>query len=86
MSKTGKARKTAVPPEVAASQRYAISQRLRKRIEECFGWGKTAGGLTQLKVRGLAKVRAAFVFAMAAYDIVRLPKLLAPTGEACPAA
>ncbi len=86
VSKTGKARKTAVPPEVAASLRYAISQRLRKRIEECFGWSKTVGGITQLKVRGLAKVRAVFVFAIAAYNIVRLPKLLAPSGEVCPAA
>ena len=63
----GLARKTAVPSEVAASVRYAISQRLRKRIEEGFGWTKTVGGLTQVKGRGLAKVRAAFVFAMAAY-------------------
>jgi hypothetical protein len=86
VSRTGKARKTAVPPEVAASLRYAISQRLRKRIEECFGWSKTVGGLTQLKVRGLDNVRAVFVFAMAAYNIVRLPKLLAPTGEVRPAA
>jgi hypothetical protein len=38
-----------------------------------------------VKVRGLAKVRAAFVFAMAAYNIVRLPKLMAPTGEVRPA-
>src|SRR4029077_3342341 len=45
VSKTGKPRKTAVPPEVAASLRYAISQRLRKRIEESFGWSKTVGGL-----------------------------------------
>ena len=75
VSKTGKARKTAVPPEVAASLRYAI-ERLRKRIEECFGWSKTVGGITQLKVRGLAKVRAVFIFAIAAYNIVRLPKLL----------
>ena len=44
------------------------------------------GGLAQLKVRGLDKVQAVFVFAMAAYNIVRLPKLLAPTGEVCPAA
>jgi transposase len=86
VSKTGKTRKTAVPGEVAASLRYAISQRLRKRIEECFGWGKTVGGLGQLKVRGLDKVRAAFVFAVAAYNIVRLPKLLAPRGDVCPAA
>jgi len=82
VSTNGVARKTAVPPEVAASLRYAISQRLRKRIEECFGWSKTVGGLTQLKVRGLDKVRAVFVFAVAAYNIVRLPKLLAATGEA----
>jgi hypothetical protein len=64
VSKHGKARKTAVPSEVAASLGYAISQRLRKRIEEGFGWTKTVGGLTQVKVRGLAEVRAAFVFAM----------------------
>jgi len=85
VSKHGKTRKTAVPSAVAASVRYAISQRLRKRIEEGFGWTKTVGGLTQVKVRGLAKVRAAFVFAMAAYNIVRLPKLMAPTGEVRPA-
>jgi transposase len=85
VSKTGKARKTAVPPEVAASLGYAISQRLRKRIEESFGRSKTVGGLTQVKVRGLDKVRAVFVLAMAAYNIVRLPKLLAPRGEVRPA-
>ena len=44
------------------------------------------GGLAQVKVRGLAKVRGVFVLAMAAYNIVRLPKLLAPRGEVCPAA
>ena len=65
--------------------RYAISQRPRKRIEESFGWSKTVGGLTQGKVRGLEKVRAVFVLAMAAYNIVRLPKLLDPRGEARPA-
>ena len=74
VSKNAKVRKTAVPSKVAASLRYAISQ--RKRIEECFGWGKTVGGLAHLKVRGLDKVRAVFVFAVAAYNLVRLPKLL----------
>ena len=86
VSKHGKARKTADPGEVATSLRYAISERLRKRIEACFGWGKTVGGLAQLKVRGLDKVRAVFVFAVAAYNIVRLPKLLALRGDVCPAA
>jgi hypothetical protein len=66
VSKHGKTRKTAVPPEVAASHAYAISQLLRKRIEEGFGWTKTVGGLTQVRVRGLDEVRAAFAFAMAA--------------------
>ena len=86
VSKNGVVRKTAVPSEVASSLGYAISQRLRKRIEEGFGWGKTVAGLAQVKVRGLDKVRAAFVFAIAAYNIVRLPKLLAPMGEMGPAA
>jgi transposase len=84
VSKKGKVRKTAVPDDVAASLGYAISQRLRKRIEESFGWSKMVGGLAQLKVRGLAEVRAVFVFGVAAYNIVRLPKLLAPTGEVRP--
>ena len=86
VSKNDKVRKTAVPNEVAESLGYAISQRLRKRIEESFGWSKTVGGLAQVKVRGLDKVRAVFVFGIAAYNLVRLPKLLAPTGEVCPAA
>ena len=85
MSKRGKARKTAVPAEVAASLGYAVSQRLCKRIEEGFGWTKTVGGLIQVKVRDFAKVRAVFVFAMAPYNIVRLPKLLVPRGEVRPA-
>ena len=74
VSKNGVARKTPVPPEVAASLGYAISQPLRKRIEESFGWGKTVGGLAQVRVRGIAKVRAVFVFAIVAYNLVRLPK------------
>ena len=86
VSKNGRVRKTAVPNHVAASLGYAISQRLRKRIEESFGWSKTVGGLAQVKVRGLAKVRAVFVFGVTAYNLVRLPKLLAPNGDVCPAA
>ncbi len=83
VSKTGKVRNTAVPSEVAASLGYAVSQRLRKRIEESFGWSKTVGGLAQVNVRGLAKVQAVFTFGLIAYNLVRLPKLLQPRGEAC---
>ncbi len=81
VSKLGKVRKTAVPPEVAASTGYEISMRCRKRIEEIFGWGKIIGGLAQLRVRGLDKVKAVFTLGLAAYNIVRLPKLLQTTGE-----
>jgi transposase len=56
---------------------YAVSQRIRKRIEEGFGWVKEVAGLAQVKLRGLARVDGAFVLSLAAYNLVRLPKLLA---------
>ena len=59
---------------------YAISQRLRKRIEEAFGWIKTVAGQEKTKLRGLDRVGFAFTFAAAAYNLVRLPKLLAQGG------
>jgi len=86
VSKRGKVRKTAVPPQVAANSGYAISMRRRKRIEESFGWSKIVGGLAQLKVRGLDKVKAVFTFGLVAYNLVRLPRLLHTTGELCLAA
>lgn len=83
VSKLGTVRKTAVPPEVAASAGYAVSMVCRKRIEEIFGWSKVVGGLAQLKLRGLDKVKAVFTFGLVAYNLVRLPKLLKPTGRLC---
>ncbi len=56
---------------------YAVSLRIRKRIEEAFGWAKTVGGIAGLKVRGLARAEAAFTFRMIAYNLVQLPKLIA---------
>lgn len=58
---------------------YAVSQRKRKLIEEAFGWGKTIGGLARPMRRGTARMGFAFTFAMAAYDLIRLPRLI---GEA----
>ncbi len=55
---------------------YAISQRCRKRIEEVFGLIKSSAGLDKVKLRGRARVNAAFTMALAAYNLVRLPKLL----------
>ncbi len=56
---------------------YAVSQRKRKLVEEAFGWGKTIAGLAKVKVRGLPRVRFKFTFAMAAYNLIRMPRLLA---------
>ena len=46
-------------------------------IEEAFGWAKTIAGLRKMRHRGLPKVDWQFTLAMAAYNLVRLPKLLA---------
>lgn len=79
LTKTGKRRKTAIDGRTLRHAGYRISQRCRKRIEEVFGWIKTTGGVAQVKVRGLTKVRAVFTFAILAYNLVRIPKLLAAT-------
>ena len=55
---------------------YHISQKKRKRIEECFGWLKDIALLRKLKHRGLFKVAWIFTFAAAAYNLVRMRKLI----------
>jgi len=54
---------------------YRISQKKRKRIEECFGWRKTIALLRKVRHRGLFKVDWVFTFACAAYNLVRLRNL-----------
>jgi transposase len=76
LSKTGKARKTAVDGRTTRHAGYNVSQRCRKRIEEVFGWIKSSAGLAKVKLRGRDRVDAAFTLALAAYNLIRLPKLL----------
>jgi IS5 family transposase len=59
---------------------YAVSQRIRKRIEEAFSWIKIVARQEKTKFRGADRVGWAFTFAAAAYNLVRLPKLLAEAG------
>ena len=86
----GELRRMCVTPHVAAKVRhaaidarttrhatYAASQKKRKLVEEAFAWVKTIAGLAKVKVRGLARVRHQFTFAMAAYNLIRMPRLLA---------
>ena len=54
-----------------------MSQRKRKRIEECFGWLKTIALMRKVRHRSIAKARWVFTFATAAYNLVRLRNLQA---------
>jgi transposase len=56
---------------------YAVSQRIRKRVEEIFGWLKTVGRLRKLRHRGVARVNWIFLFTAAAYNLVRMRTLAA---------
>jgi transposase len=70
-------RRSAIDRRTTRHHGYAVSQRMRKRIEEAFGWIKTVAGQGKTKFRGVDRVGWAFTFAAAAYNLVRLPKLLA---------
>jgi transposase len=70
-------RSSAIDGRTTRHAGYAVSQRIRKRIEEAFGWIKTIAGQEQTKFRGCDRVGWAFTFAAAAYNLTRLPKLLA---------
>ncbi len=69
-------RRSNIGEEMAASEGYQASQVHRKRIEEVFVWVKTVARLSKTRHRGLARVDWQFTLALAAYDLIRLPKLL----------
>ncbi len=54
---------------------YAVSQRLRKRLEEIFGWMKTVGNLRKTRHRGKDRVGWVFTLTAAAYNLVRIRNL-----------
>jgi len=72
-----KAKGSALDGRTTRHAGYAVSQRIRKRIEEMFGWGKTVGPIAKTMLRGAGRVGAQFTFTLAAYNLARLPKLLA---------
>jgi hypothetical protein len=69
-------RRSAIDARTTRHPGYAISQRIRKRIEEAFGWIKGAG-LRKMRHRGTARVGWMFTLTAAAYNLIRLPKRLA---------
>ena len=70
-------RRSAIDGRTTRQAGYQISQKKRKRIEECFGWWKTIALLRKLRHRGTLKVDWIFALACAAYNLVRMRNLLA---------
>jgi len=66
---------TALDARTARHPGYAISQRIRKRVEEVFGWMKTIGGLRKTRYRGRERVQMHAYLVAAAYNLVRIAKL-----------
>lgn len=73
-------RRSAIDARTTRHRGYRISTIKRKRIEEPFGWIKTVGGLRKTRHRGRDLVQWFFVLTATAYNLVRLPKILAATG------
>ena len=69
-------RRSAIDGRTTCHEGYEISQRKRKRVEEIFGWEKVVGGIRKVKVRGLNRVGALFTVALAAFNLVRMRKLV----------
>jgi len=71
------ARRSTIDGRTTRHAGYAVSQRIRKRIEEAFGWSKEIGPLRRIRMRGRERVDMAFTFSATACNLVRLPKLIA---------
>jgi len=70
-------RKSAIDGRTTRHPGYAVSQRLRKRVEEIFGWMKTVGNLRKTRHHGLDRVGWVFTLTAAAYNLVRMRNLTA---------
>jgi transposase len=73
-------RRSAIDGRTTRHPGYVISQRVRKRVEEAFGWMKTIGLLRKLRHRGGPRVEWIFRFAAAAYNLIRIRNLVYATG------
>ncbi len=69
---------TALDARTSRHAGYLVSQRIRKRIEECFGWCKDGRSLRKMKVYGKRKVEFAATLTVGVYTMLRVTKLLEP--------
>src|SRR5437660_3456768 len=77
ITSTGKRRRSAIDGRTTRHQGYGISQSCRAMTECIFGWGKQHGTMRKTKHRGIARVAADFLLNLIAYNLIRIPKLLA---------
>lgn len=71
-----KRRRSAVDGRTTRHPGYTVSQRIRKRVEEIFGWAKTVGCFRKTRFKGLGRTQLAAHLVAAAYNLLRLSKLL----------
>jgi len=76
VTQNNKGRRSAIDGRTTRHAGYQVSLRVRKRIEEVFGWMKTIGGQRKTRYRGTPRVGWMFTLSAAAYNLIRLPKLL----------
>jgi transposase len=69
-------RRSAIDGRTTSWPGYLTSQRIRKRVEEIFGWVKTVGGFRRTRYRGMARTRFASYLVAAAYNLVRITRLV----------
>ena len=77
VTKTGNNRKSAIDQRTTRHQGYGMSQSRRAMIECIFGWGKQHGTMRKTKHRGIGRVAANFLLNLIAYNLIRIPKLVA---------
>jgi transposase len=77
VTKTGKTRNSAIDERTTRHPGYGMSQSRRAMVECIFGWGKQHGTMRKTKHRGIARVAADFLLNLIAYNLIRIPKLLA---------
>jgi len=76
LAQNDRRRRSAIDRRTVRHAGYAVSQRMRKRVEEIFGWIKTVGNLRKTRHRGLERVAWMFTFTAAVYNLVRMRPLL----------
>src|SRR5439155_915790 len=76
-AKIGKRRRSSIDARTTRHASYGMSQKRRKMIECIFGCGKQHGTMRKAKHRGVARIAGGFLLNLIAYNLIRIPKLVA---------